>query len=417
MGKFIFFNRLIGERRAIVEDTPGVTRDRQYGEAEVIGRFIQIIDTGGFDPLETEGMLPMMRRQAKIAIQEADAIIWMTSVREDVTHADEEIGRVLRRTSKPVFCAVNKCDSTILEGEAVSFYSLGVDQVFPVAAEHNRGVLDLMEAVIEALDELKAFEGEDIDDGVEPIHPDELAALKAQRGGHVERVRICVVGRPNVGKSTLINALVGKERLLATNVPGTTRDSIDVDFVNEGQGYTLIDTAGLRRPARIKENIEQYSASRTVRALERSHVAVLVLDATQSLADQDARISALVERRGRACCIVINKWDLVEKDGKTMQAYETDLAEQMPYLAHAPRIFISALTGRRVHRVINLVNETFDAFNAQLGTSRARSASFCPKINYWRVSIRCLISGIASLPGTQSARKTICFHFLSSALS
>ncbi len=370
VGKSTLFNRLMGERRAIVEDTPGVTRDRQYGEAELLGRFIQLIDTGGFDPLETEGMLPMMRRQAQIAIEEADAIIWMTSVRDDVTPADEEIGRVLRRSPKPVFCAVNKCDADGLEAEAVSFYSLGVDHVFPIAAEHNRGVLDLMEEIVATLDKLKAFEGEEIDDGTETIEAEELEALKAQRGGHVERVRICVVGRPNVGKSTLINALVGHERLLATNIPGTTRDAIDVDFAHEGQGYTLIDTAGLRRPSRVTESVEQYSVSRTVRALERSHIAVLVLDATQSLSDQDARISSLIERRGRACCIVVNKWDLVEKDDKTMQAYEADLAEQMPYMAHAPILFISALTGRRVHKVIQLVNRTFDAFNTQIGTSR-----------------------------------------------
>ena len=382
VGKSTLFNRLMGERRAIVEDTPGVTRDRQYGEAEVQTRLLQIVDTGGFDPLETEGMLPMMRRQATIAIEEADAIIWMTSVRDDVTPADEEIGAVLRRTSKPVFCAVNKCDADRLEDEAVSFYALGVDRIFPIAAEHNRGVLDLMETVLEALDELNAFEGEEIDDGIEPIDPEELAELQAQRGGHVERVRICVVGRPNVGKSTLINALVGQERLLATNVPGTTRDAIDVDFVNEGQGYTLIDTAGLRRPARVTEDIEQYSVSRTVRALERSHVAVLVLDATRSLADQDARISALIERRGRACCIVINKWDLVEKDGKTMQAYELDLAEQMPYLAHAPKLFISALTGRRVHKVIQMINQTFDAFNTQIGTSKLNR--WLEEVTAWR---------------------------------
>ncbi|MCO4762198.1 MAG: ribosome biogenesis GTPase Der [Myxococcales bacterium] len=381
VGKSTLFNRLVGERRAIVEDTPGVTRDRQYAEADVLGREIRLIDTGGFDPLETEGMLPMMREQAKIAIAEADAILWLTSVRDDVTPADEEVGAVLRQTSKPVLCLVNKCDSDNLETEAMAFYSLGVEQVFPIAAEHNRGVLDVMEILIEALDEADAFTGRD-EEEPEPMDPEELEALKQQRGGYVKHVRIAVVGRPNVGKSTLINALLGQERLLATNVPGTTRDSIDVDFKHEGKTYTLIDTAGLRRPARVTENVEQYSVSRTVRALERSHVAVLVLDATQSLADQDARIASLVERRGRACCVVVNKWDLVEKDGKTLQSYELDLAEQMPYLAHAPKLFISAKTGRRVHKVMELVDEAFEAFNTQIGTSRLNK--WLEEVTAWR---------------------------------
>ncbi len=370
VGKSTLFNRLVGSRKAIVEDQPGVTRDRQYGEAEIAGRQVRLVDTGGFDPMETEGMLALMRDQARVAINEADAILWLTSVRDDVTPADIEVGAVLRQSDKPVFCAVNKCDAPSLENDALSFYSLGVEQVFPIAAEHNRGLLDLLEAIVERLEHVGAF---DLPEGAldeEPMDPEELAALKQQRGGYVEQVRISVVGRPNVGKSTLINALLGTDRLLASDVPGTTRDAIDVDFTWGGKTYTLIDTAGLRRPSRVRESVEQYSVSRTVRSIERSHVAVLVLDATRTLADQDARIANLVERRGRACCVVINKWDIVEKDGKTAQAYALDLAEQMPFLAHAPKLFISAKTGRRVHKVIDLIDETFKAFDARLGTSR-----------------------------------------------
>ncbi|MBP47988.1 MAG: ribosome biogenesis GTPase Der [Myxococcales bacterium] len=368
VGKSTLFNRLMGSRKAIVEDEPGVTRDRQYGDAEMLTREVVLVDTGGFDPLDDEGMLPLMREQARIAIDQADAIIWLTSVREDVTPADQEVGAVLRESDKPVFCAVNKCDSRGLETEALSFYSLGVDHVYPIAAEHNRGVLDLIEAVIDALVERDAFAP--IDNAEPSKDPEEIAELKSQRGGYVEQVRVSVVGRPNVGKSTLINTLLGAERLLASDVPGTTRDAIDVDFTWQGESFTLIDTAGMRRPSRIRQSVEQYSVSRTVRSIERSHVAILVLDATRTLADQDARIANLVERRGRACCVVVNKWDLVEKDGKTMRAYELDLAEQMPFLAQAPKLFISAKTGRRVDKVMGVVMQAFRAFDARIGTSR-----------------------------------------------
>lgn len=368
VGKSTLFNRLMGTRKAIVEDEPGVTRDRQYGETEIQTHPVRLVDTGGFDPLDDEGMLPLMREQARIAIEEADAVIWLTSVRDDVTPADQEVGAVLRQTNKPVFCAVNKCDSNALETDALGFYMLGVERVFPIAAEHNRGVLDLLEAVIESLMARDAFAS--VEEEEPQVSAEELAELQSQRGGFVQQVRISVVGRPNVGKSTLINSLLGSERLLASDVPGTTRDAIDVDFVWNDDHFTLIDTAGLRRPSRVRESVEQYSVSRTVRSIERSHVAILVLDATRSLADQDARIANLVERRGRACCVVVNKWDLVEKDGKTMQAYELDLAEQMPFLAHAPKLFISAKTGRRVDRVMDVVMRAFHAFDARIGTSR-----------------------------------------------
>lgn len=359
VGKSTLFNRLIGQRRAIVEDVPGVTRDRQYAMCEKLGHHFELVDTGGFVPTETEGMLSLMREQARIAIDEADAIIWVCDAREGVATADEEIGDVLRQSNKPVFCAVNKCDTATVEAAAMEFYALGVSEVYPIAAEHNRGVLDLMEALIEALVARDAFPEEQEVEDREPV-----------RGGHVDRVRVSVVGRPNVGKSTLVNALLGDARMLASAEAGTTRDAIDVEFEHEGRQYTLIDTAGIRRRPRITGSIEQYAVSRAVRAIERSHVVLLVLDTTQEIAEQDARIAALVQRRGRACAIIANKWDLVEKDTKTMKAYEDDLREQLPFLAHAPILFVSALTGKRVHKVMELVDRAYAAFNLLIGTGQ-----------------------------------------------
>ncbi len=363
VGKSTLFNRWVGERRAIVQDEPGVTRDRQYAFCEQQGRRMQLIDTGGFDPQETTGMIALMRDQARVAIKEADAVIWLCDARDGITPADTEIGAVLRRTDKPVFCVANKCDVVGHDAMAMELYGLGVPHVYPIAAEHNRGLLDVLDDLIAALDERDAFA--EIDDGMEQ----EAEGPEAQkRGGVVDRIRICVIGRPNVGKSTLINGMLGDERMLISDVAGTTRDAIDTDFEHEGTACTLIDTAGMRRRPRISHSVEQYSVSRAVRALERCHVALLVLDTTQEIADQDARIAALIERRGRACVVVCNKWDVVEKDTHTMAAYEHDLRESLPFMSHAPMVFTSALTGRRVHKVMEAVLRAFTSFDTWIAT-------------------------------------------------
>ncbi len=367
VGKSTLFNRLVGGRHAIVEDTPGVTRDRLYARCEYDGEIIELVDTGGFEVGRTDDMLVNVRDQAKIAIEQADIVIWLCNARDDVTAAEEAIADVLRAADKPILIAANKCDVPSIDMDAMAFYSLGFESVRPVSAAHGRGIGELLDEVLELLRAADGFA--DLDDD-EALGEDEIAELQQQRGGHVQRVRMCIVGRPNVGKSTLANALLGKKRMLASDIPGTTRDAIDADFEHDGETFTLIDTAGMRRPARITESIEQYAVSRAVRAIERSHIAVLVLDATQALADQDARIASLVERRGRACVVVVNKWDAVEKDTRTMRAYEKDLDEALPFLAHAPRIFVSALKGQRVHKVMNTVLQAYAAFNSLINTSK-----------------------------------------------
>lgn len=363
VGKSTLFNRMVGERAAITFDTPGVTRDRQEAIARLGPHECVLIDTGGFEPSEREGMLPLMRRQAEVAINQADAIVFMTCAREGLLPADEEIALVLRRTKKPVFLVANKVDAPSLENDAMAMYALGFDNVIPIAAEHGRGMLDLTEALVEALQESGCWEGE-------PDH-DTIVEREKVRGGVVERVRVCFVGKPNVGKSTLVNKLLGNERVITADMPGTTRDSIDIPFTYQGEPFVLVDTAGLRRKRAVHDPVEQYSVSRTVRAIERSHVAVLLLDATQPLADQDSKIAALIQDRGRACVIAINKWDAVEgKDGKSVLAFQADLERVMPFVAHCPKVFISAKTGQRVEKLFDVAREAFTAFNRRIPTHK-----------------------------------------------
>jgi len=406
VGKSTLFNRLVGERRAIVENEPGVTRDRNYGRAFWLGHDLTFVDTGGFDPGSADPMLALMRQQAQLAMEEADAIVFLSDSREGASSTDLEIARVLRRSAQPVFYAANKIDSDRQEVEAAAFYVYGVETVYAISAEHGRGVLDLMESVVDALEKRGSFdideplpvrtaspsEAQDAQEaedagggGLEPgalgyyfddadLDPaeeddgDDSTPVAMPRGGRVANIRVTIVGRPNVGKSTLVNRLIGSERMLVSDVAGTTRDAIDSPFRYNDRDWTLIDTAGLRRKARVSASVERYSVMRAIGAVERSHVVVLALDATQGLADQDAKIAQLAHDRGRALVIVVNKWDLVEKDSKTAEAYTRDLREQLAFVAYAPVVFLSALTGKRVDRVMQLVERAFDAFDRRIGT-------------------------------------------------
>ena len=363
VGKSTLFNRLLGFRSAIVYDTPGVTRDRHYGECEFNGHAVRIVDTGGFAPGQDEGMLPLMREQAQMAIDEADAIIFLTDARVGPAAADEEIAEVLRRSSKPVLLAANKVDAPSLEVDAMAMYSLGFDEVYPISCEHNRGILDLNDAIIAALEPRGFFAQEPTPEQRRPDRP-------AVRGGHVDRIRVCFVGKPNVGKSTMVNQLLGNERVICADQPGTTRDAIDIEFTWNDEAFTLVDTAGLRRKRSVIDAVERYSVSQSVRAIERCHVAVLVLDASQTLSDQDNKIAALVLDRGRACVVAVNKWDAIEKDTNTVRAYERDLETQMPYLTHAPKVTVSAKTGQRVDKLFEQVRVAYENFNRRVPTSK-----------------------------------------------
>jgi GTPase len=328
VGKSTLFNRLVGERVAIVEDTPGITRDRIYGECEWRGRSIRVVDTGGLgmgaeDPFHAE-----IREQAELAMEEADAILFVTDVSEGLSPVDRDLADLLRRSHKPVIVAVNKADNPKREQEAPEFYQLGFEHVFAIAAHQGRGVGDLLDGLFEALPPAEPTE-----------EPDE------------DQIRLCIVGRPNVGKSSLLNAIVGDERAIVSPVPGTTRDAVDVPFELGDQRFLLVDTAGIRRPGKVQGSIEFYMVLRAERALERSDVAILVIDAAAGLMDGDKRVGGLARDKGRACVIFVNKWDLVK--GLSMKEFGAELRRQSPFLEYAPVVFGSALKRQGVRELLD----------------------------------------------------------------
>ncbi|MEE2789584.1 MAG: ribosome biogenesis GTPase Der [Myxococcota bacterium] len=346
VGKSTLFNRLIGERRAIVLDTPGVTRDRNYGEAIWSGRTLGIIDTGGFEPRAEEGLPAAMRRQALLAVDEADAVIFVVDGRDGLMDADRDVADILRRGRQSFFLAVNKVDGKRQEAHVAEFYELGADDVYAISAEHGRGVGRLLSAVSDVLPP------EEADDASEDA-----------------MTRIALIGRPNAGKSTLANRLLGDERMIVDATPGTTRDSIDSKLVIEGKEYVLIDTAGLRRKRGIERvSSEGYSVVRTMRAMERCHVAVMLLDATEGITEQDVRIIGIAVEKGRALVIAINKWDAIEKDSKTIEKFRQQLEFRLPFAQWAPTLYISGLTGQRVHKLINLVDGVRAAHRVRIAT-------------------------------------------------
>ena len=401
VGKSTVFNRLFGRRRAIVFDEPGVTRDRQYGDVELLGRRVRLCDTGGFLPEESEGVFALLKDQARIAVAEADVLVFVVDGRDGPTPADSEVADVLRRSRKPVVLAVNKVDADSVLPDAMSCYALGFDKVCFVAAEHGRGFEELREEIVGLLpastgqdadlpaDAGAVEDGSDVQEfdrdpqdtpdpavptgraGADMADPDgePLLPAKPPRGGVVDRVRVCIVGRPNVGKSTLVNKVLGQPRVVTADQPGTTRDAIDIDFDVAGRPYTMVDTAGLRRKRSVDTAVERYSVSQAVRAIERCHVAVLVLDATQDIADQDAKIARLVEDRRRACVVAITKWDAVDGDVKKPTSFDRGLDEALPFLTHTHRVYLSGRTGQRVHKLMDAVQATFEAFDRRISTS------------------------------------------------
>ena len=333
VGKSMLFNKLTGKRMAIVEDTPGVTRDRIYGECEWNGRGFALVDTGGIEPGTNNEMLKFMRRQAEIAIETATVIVMVVDVTVGLTAADAEVASMLKRSKKPVVLAVNKCDQTgHANPDVYEFYALGLGDPIGVSAVHGHGTGDLLDACVASF---PPDDGEEYDEDV---------------------IKVAIIGKPNVGKSSLTNRILGQERVIVSNVAGTTRDAIDSYFENETGKYVFIDTAGMRKKSRIEESIEKYSVLRATMAIDRADVCLIMIDATEGVTEQDTKVAGLAHEAGKACIIVVNKWDLVEKDGKTMDKMREDIRRDLSYMTYAPILFISAATGQRVPRLFELIN-------------------------------------------------------------
>ena len=359
VGKSMLFNKLTGQRTSIVEDTPGVTRDRIYGDCEWCNRNFSLVDTGGIEPGTDSDMLKFMRRQAEIGIELADAIIMVVDVRSGVTAADQDVATMLRKSRKPVCLAVNKCDSIgLVNPDVYEFYSLGIGDLCEVSAIHGHGTGDMLDWVLENIPE------EDDEDEQDDV------------------IKVAIVGKPNVGKSSLLNRILGEERVIVSNVAGTTRDAIDSYFENETGKYCFIDTAGMRRKSKVDDAIEKYSNMRTINAIERSDVCLILVDANDGVTEQDTKIAGLVHEAGKAAIIVVNKWDAVEdKETNTMRDKENAVREGLSYMLYAPVVFLSALTGQRVDKLYQVIQDvhaqntsriTTGALNSVLADATAR---------------------------------------------
>jgi GTP-binding protein len=345
VGKSTLFNRIIGKRKAIVDDQPGVTRDRNY---ELVTRYdipFTLIDTGGFEPESSDRLLEQMREQSQLAMEEADVILFVMDGRAGLLPADREVVELLRRVKKPVFYVLNKVEGAKQEAELGDFYSLGVDRLFPVSSAHGVGVGDLVDELLAALPHRQAAE----DEG--------------------EITRICVVGRPNVGKSSLVNKLLGQERVVANPTPGTTRDSVDTPFVWHGKPYLLIDTAGIRRKGRVSQKIETYSVVDALRSIEQADVALIVINAAEGITEQDQKVAGYAYEAGRGCIFVVNKWDLLEKETQTAARFADEIRREFKYLPFAPIVFVSALTGQRVTKIMGEVDRVMTQYTRRLSTA------------------------------------------------
>lgn len=346
VGKSTFFNKLIGERRAIVEDTPGITRDRIYGETEWNGRRLIVIDTGGIEPKTDDIILAKMREQAQIAIDTADVILFLCDIRTGLTADDRDIAVMLRKSGKPVIPCINKADSIgRVAPEFYEFYELGFDvDPIPLSSVHGTGTGDVLDAVIAALPQ---GEEEESDDDV---------------------ISVAVIGKPNAGKSSLVNRILGDERMIVSNIPGTTRDAIDSKLENEFGKYNFIDTAGIRRQSKVEDRVEKYSVLRAKMAVERADVCILVIDANEGITEQDEKIAGIAHEAGKATIIAVNKWDLIDKDNTTTNAFTKKVYTALSYMTYAPVIFISALTGQRVGKLFEQINYIHNQTNTRIST-------------------------------------------------
>ena len=350
VGKSRLFNKLTGQRLAIVEDTPGVTRDRIYGESDWNGRVFTLIDTGGIEPKTDSEILIFMREQARIAINHADVIVFLTDIQSGVTASDMEIADTIRQSGRPVVLAVNKMDATgPVNPDFYEFYNLGLGDPIAVSALHGHGTGDLLDECV------KYFPPED-----EDPEPDDA-------------VKVAVIGKPNAGKSSLVNKILGEERVIVSNMPGTTRDAVDARFENQDGKYIFIDTAGIRRKSKISESIEHYSVLRAAMAIERADVCLILIDASEGVTEQDAKIAGMAHEAGKPSIIIINKWDLIEKDDKTMDKTRAAVYHSLAYMTYAPILFISAKTGQRIPKLFHLINHVYQQSGTRVTTGALNS--------------------------------------------
>ena len=346
VGKSTFFNYIVGSRISIVEDTPGVTRDRVYAETNWRGRNFTVVDTAGIEPESEDIIISQMRQQAQMAIEIADVIIFLTDVKQGVTAVDQEIALMLKKSKKPVVLVCNKADNMSRDkNDVYEFYNLGVGEPYPVSAANALGIGDVLDAIYEKFPEKQ--DGEDEDD----------------------RIKVAVIGKPNVGKSSLINKILGQNRTIVSSIAGTTRDAIDTEYENDYGKYVLIDTAGIRRKSKVTESIEKFSIMRTLLAIERADVCLMMIDALEGVTEQDAKIAGEAHEAGKGVIIVVNKWDEYEKETGTLEKYKKEVYNKLSYLLYAPMVFISAKTGQRVDKLFNMINNVAEQNAKRISTS------------------------------------------------
>lgn len=344
VGKSTLFNRLAGEKISIVKDTPGVTRDRIYAEAEWLNHRFTMIDTGGIEPKTDDLLLKYMRDQAQMAIELADSVIFIVDSKAGLTDADQEVANMLRRSQKPVVLAVNKLDNMRDISSIYEFYNLGLGDPMPISAEQGLGLGDMLDMVIETFPEQDEEEEAD------------------------EKLKIAVIGKPNTGKSSLINKLLGENRMIVSDIAGTTRDAVDTEVTYNGRSYVFIDTAGIRRQSKVNEDLERFSVLRSVSAVERCDIAILMIDATTGITEQDAKIAGIAHENGKGVIIAVNKWDAIEKDDKTMNEFGKDIDTVLSYLPYAPKIYISALTGQRLTQIYETIDQVEESILKRVPT-------------------------------------------------
>lgn len=347
VGKSTLFNIFANSRISIVEDTPGVTRDRLYADTEWLDNEFMMVDTGGIEIMNTDKIAVSIRQQAQIAIAEADVILFVCDARAGITHEDAEVAKMLRQSKKPIVLAINKADSPKQEMEIFEFYNLGIGEPIPVSAANHLGLGDLLDAVVEKFPETSAY-GED---------------------GNEDEIKVALIGRPNVGKSSIFNTLVGEERSIVSDVAGTTRDAIDTPVIREGQKFLFIDTAGMRRKARIDEPIEKYSIIRSLRAVDRSDVVLMVIDAIDGVTEQDKKIAGYAHEAGKGIVLVVNKWDLYDKDNTSTLRYTENLRSELVFMQYAPVVFVSAMTKQRIHRLPEVIHYVAEQNAMRISTS------------------------------------------------